>query len=405
MVVGHVPQVLLEPHVRIRPRLEQRRHDVEVGGFLLIVRAGLRIARPRRPLQVERREQRRGPPVGGDVGIGAALDQPQRQIEVAVHGGDLQRARLVAAHPIDVGPGVEQGQRHLGMTLAGRMQQGRQPALAPDPFGVGARGAAFQLHALAAARNVVEGLHLTRRPDRGLHLTRGGPPPLLLVRRRRRPEPVQHLLPPLRRRPVHRVERGEIDDPRSDVEICAALHQHVHRSEPVGRGGEHQRGLSPGPLPDVHVRSMVEQGGDGRAIPRLRGQVERSRPARRRGVRVGAGLEQRPHHRRLPAPARDVQRRMLADAGRRLEVRAGIQEHLGHLEVAPHCRPVQRGHAVGPRRLHVGAPFEQGLDGPRVAPARGIRHRRIDRRRGDHRPQGWGGEQRRQHHHDGARAQ
>ena len=136
VVVRHVPEVLREPDVRIRPRLEQRLHDVQVGGLLLIVGAGLRVARPRRPLQVERREQRGGSGVGGDVRVGAPLDEAQREVEMPVHRGDLQRARAVAAHAIDVGPGVEQRQRHVDVPLAGGVQQRGQAPLPADALGV-----------------------------------------------------------------------------------------------------------------------------------------------------------------------------------------------------------------------------------------------------------------------------
>ena len=380
VVVRHVPQVLLEPRVRVGPGVEQRPHDVKVGGLLLVVRAGLRIARPRRPLQVQRGEQRRGPGVGGDAGVGAAPDEPQGEVEVAVHDGDLQRAGTVAAGPIDVGAGAQQGHRHLGMTLPGRVQQGGQPALHTHPFGVVARRAALDPRGVAALRrNVAESLHGPRGPHRRLHLAGRGPPPLPVAGRRRRAEPVQHLLAPPGGGAVHGVEVGQVDHLRGDFEVRAALHQHVHRPEPVGGGGEHQGRLPPGALADVHVGPVVEKGRDGLGVPRLRGEMQRRRPARRAGVRVGTGFQQRPHNRHPAAPPRDVQRRMATEASRRLKMSAGVEQHLGQLAVAPHRRPMQRGHAVGPGRLHVGAPFEQGPHGRRVAAARRIRDRRVDR--------------------------
>ena len=47
--------------------------------------------------------------------------------------------------------------------------------------------------------------------------------------------------------------------------------------------------------------------------------------------------------------AGQVQRRVLADARRRRDVRAGVDQHVGHLGVAAFGRPVQRGHAVALR--------------------------------------------------------
>jgi hypothetical protein len=92
---------------------------------------------------------------------------------------------------------------------------------------------------------------------------------------------------------------------------------------------------------------------------------------------VGAGLGQDVNHRGVAVLAGDQQRRVAADAGGRLEVGAGVEQHLRELDVALLRRPVQRGHAVGLRGVDVGAVLEERAHRITVAV-----HRRVDERGG-----------------------
>jgi hypothetical protein len=82
------------------------------------------------------------------------------------------------------------------------------------------------------------------------------------------------------------------------------------------------------------------------------------------------------HDRRIPRAAREVQRRVLADARHRRDVRAGVDEHLGHRRVAALGREVERGHAVAFGCADVGALLEQRTHGIAIAT-----HRRVGDRR------------------------
>jgi hypothetical protein len=77
----------------------------------------------------------------------------------------------------------------------------------------------------------------------------------------------------------------------------------------------------------------------------------------------------------VPLLAREIQRRIRAEPGRRPHVRAGEDQHLRQLGVAIHRRPVQRGHAVALRRIDVGRLLEQRLDRLAIAARRGVRNR------------------------------
>ena len=120
------------PCIRIRAGLEQRVHRLKVGRVLLVVRSRLRITRPRRPLQVDDGEQRRRATVAREIGIGAALEEAQRQVEVAVQRGDQQRTRAIAACFVDRRSPVEKRERRRLVPLADRVEQRRQATLSAD---------------------------------------------------------------------------------------------------------------------------------------------------------------------------------------------------------------------------------------------------------------------------------
>jgi hypothetical protein len=94
----------------------------------------------------------------------------------------------------------------------------------------------------------------------------------------------------------------------------------------------------------------------------------------RAGLDVGAGGDQRAHHRRMAGARRQEQRRIRPDPRRRLHVGAGIEEHAGHLGVAVAGRPVQRGHPVGLRGVDVAGLLQQRAHGLAIALLGRLRH-------------------------------
>src|SRR5207253_2266771 len=79
---------------RIRARVEQRFHHVEVGGGLLLRFLRLRKARARLPLRADGGPQRRDAVTGGDeVRIGLVPDEEHGHVELTVDGGHQQRRR------------------------------------------------------------------------------------------------------------------------------------------------------------------------------------------------------------------------------------------------------------------------------------------------------------------------
>ena len=79
--------------------------------------------------------------------------------------------------------------------------------------------------------------------------------------------------------------------------------------------------------------------------------------------------------------ARHVQRRVVADAGHRVDGGAGLHQGRDHLGVAPLGRPVQGRHAVPVGGVDVRAVLEQRADRVHVSDARRVGDRRVARRR------------------------
>ena len=84
--VDHVPGVPCQPGIRVGPRLEERRHDVQIGRPLQLALLRLREPCSWLPLGIDGRPQRSHAVECPQVGIGAALDQQHRQIELRVDG-------------------------------------------------------------------------------------------------------------------------------------------------------------------------------------------------------------------------------------------------------------------------------------------------------------------------------
>ena len=101
------------------------------------------------------------------------------------------------------------------------------------------------------------------------------------------------------------------------------LEQRLDRRRPIVLGGEDQRRLTPFRLARVRVRALVEQRGDARQDRRAarRSAAVSRRSSSRRSTSAPALSSARTTGARSRL-ARDVQRRVAADARRRLDVRA-----------------------------------------------------------------------------------
>ena len=100
-------------------------------------------------------------------------------------------------------------------------------------------------------------------------------------------------------------------------------------------------------------------------------------PARaRQGRRVGPGREEHaPTASPWPAVGRHVQRRVVADARRRVHRGAGVDQRPGHLRVVPLGGPVQGRHSVAVRAVGVLASRQQGSHRRKVARTRRVGYR------------------------------
>ena len=92
--------------------------------------------------------------------------------------------------------------------------------------------------------------------------------------------------------------------------------------------------------------------------------------------RVGLGLVVKQHvdHDRIAALRREPQRRHGAEPRRGAHVRPGVDERPRRLGVLIRYGPVQRGHAVTLRRIHVRAVLEQRKQLVAIAAHRGVGH-------------------------------
>ena len=339
-------------------------HQIEIGGFLVHLRARLRVERLGRPLAVDRAVERRRAVLGGERRIGAPPEQILREIELAVDRRDEQRARAIArAHLVDVGAGVEQRAHRFEMSLARGEEQRRDAALRGHELVeliVAVDAGNLPAAAAASGRSVAAALRLL--PGRRRIALRE------LAERRR-----------------IAAQRHEIGDLRRRLEIGAVVRQHLEHRGAIGRRGKHHRRQAAQRFRRVHVGAAGDERRDGSRVAGRGGEHQRRRTVRRRSVDVGAGLEQRLEHLRAAVPRREQQRRVCADARRRLDVRAGVEQRLHEVGVVLHGGPVERRHAVALRRVDVGRLLQQRLDAVAVALHRrvgdGRARRRVQQRR------------------------
>ncbi len=118
-----VPQVGVQSHVRIGASLQESAQHLHVLRLLIVVRPRLRVIRLGCPLCLEHRKQRRNSiGGGGQVGIRPALDQKQRDVELAIERRHQQRTRSVAATDlVRAGATIEQPAHRFDMALSSRV--------------------------------------------------------------------------------------------------------------------------------------------------------------------------------------------------------------------------------------------------------------------------------------------
>ena len=104
---------------------------------MLLMRRRLWIERFRRPLEVDRTVERRRSRVAREIGIGPALDERAREIEVAVDGCDQERGGVIsAAGHVHVGAGCEKRIDSFLVAMASSEMERGHPAVAPDELAV-----------------------------------------------------------------------------------------------------------------------------------------------------------------------------------------------------------------------------------------------------------------------------
>ena len=170
----------LHARVRIGAAFEQRLHDVEVGGLLVIHFLRLREARARLPPGVDRGPERRDAvDITGEFDVGALLDELHRQVELAVDERDEHWRVAVGGFLVDVRAGVEQ-HGHCGReAIARRVMQRRHAALRmlPDTAGPSVLMSAADLTSAAALRRPVPAPAAARIGIGGCTATASAAPP------------------------------------------------------------------------------------------------------------------------------------------------------------------------------------------------------------------------------------
>ena len=159
----------------------------------------------------------------------------------------------------------------------------------------------------------------------------------------------------------------------------------------VVAGRHHQRRLAAPAVPRVRVGPVRQEQRDGpRAAAAGRRHQRRLPRSERERVRVGAGVQEEAEEAgegeeadligRAPlgrAPLGRQPQRSGAVAVGRIHVGAGPHEQARRLHVVPVHRPVQRGRAVGRRRVDVGPLLDERPQARAVALLGRLRHRRV----------------------------
>ena len=281
-----------------------------------------------------------------------------------VDGGHQDRAGAIGrAHLVDVGAAVDQRERGVGVTVTRGEQERRQPTLCAHQIRIA------QWFGLVAGVVVGGGPRATRCRAGDGRQTRGGAfgGPLLLDRGD--PGVAGAALGG-----VFAIAGADVDHLGGDGHVGAARGQAFDRLGAAVAGGEHQRGLSPLRLARIRIGAGVEEQRNGGDVARGGGKVQRHRAGGGDRAGLGATGQQQPHHAVRAFLRRKVERRVAADPGHGLHVGAGVEQQRRGVSLVTPCGPVQRGHAVALRRIHVHAPGQQRLQRRKVALHRGVGH-------------------------------
>ena len=357
--------------------LQKRVEDIHVAGGLVVVRARMGVVGElERPLGLEHREEGSDAVgVGGQIGVGAALDEQHRHVELAVERGDGERAGPVARDLVDVGAAVQQHPGHLEVALAGGVQQGGHAAGPADQgfvhgppkdllVGDVARGGVPRGHHVGKVVGV-EVRHLFLQlpgsqelpldRERGLHFgggrftggsALGGPLDL-----------GQSLQQTPLGGPADRHAAQHVPHLGGDRGIGAVTQQFGRGGRAPGGSGEHEGRLPGRSLARVHRRAVLQQQTHGPlAVARLRRQVEGGHAA---GggyrPRVTARVQQRAHHVRMSRASGQVQGRVVTDARGRLRLGSRANQDVHDLQVTLAGGHVQRRQAVSLREVGIRA--------------------------------------------------
>ena len=173
---------------------------------------------------------------------------------------------------------------------------------------------------------------------------------------------------------VHRLA----GDPRVRA-LCEQLLDHLHS---IQRGGENQGCLLPCGFAGIHVRTIFRKNRHRFSISRTRSQMQRSRTAVRRHRRhVGTGVDEKAYDSVATRSARKVQGCVLTDARHAVHTGSTIDQHLGDRRVPTLGSPVKGGHSVAVGGVDVGPRRKQRAYHIGLATHRGVRDRRLSRRK------------------------
>ena len=273
--------------------------------------------------------QRRAALVLARVHVGPALHEPAERRVAALLRRHVDGAEAVVRLAVDVGAEVDERRQRVAVVVA-RRRVHRRPPRVVDERHVGPE---------------------RREPPHARRVTR-----------------------------LSRHEDGRLAVRRLRVHVAAGGHQ--RRRHVVARragGGVVQRGPAAG-VGQLQLRSGREQGVSQRQVPRLAGGVQGRYPlVAVAQVHVAAARQQRVHDGRLAVLRADQQRRV-AVVGRQVGV-GGVEQAPHHVRVPVLRRVVHGRPAERVRAPRVGPAGQQGVDGVRVSVVGGDVQRGVSVRR------------------------